>query len=73
MYSFVGSYVAIVARGLCGWGPATIDGGSPEQIEQLCDDEKRAVVYRRALPTGAHTLVWQLGGGTAAIDGLIIR
>lgn len=72
-YSFIGSYVAIVARGLCGWGPVTIDGVAAGEIAQLCDNEKRAVVYSRTLLGGAHTLVWTLSGGTAAIDGIIVR
>jgi hypothetical protein len=72
-YSFVGSYVAIVARGLCGWGPVRIDGGPPEQIAQLCVDEKRAIVYSRTLSPGPHTLVWTIGGGVAAFDGIIVR
>jgi hypothetical protein len=70
---FSGTYVAVVGRGLCGWGYVTIDALPKETWGQLCDDEKRAIVYERTLSAGAHTLLLELGGGLPAIDGILVR
>ena len=72
-YTFNGTYVAVLGRGLCGWGYVTIDGLPKETWGQFCDDEKRVIVYERTLPAGDHTFLLELGGGFPAIDGIIVR
>ena len=72
-YTFNGTYVAVLGRGLCGWGYVTIDGLPKETWGQFCDDEKRVIVYERTLPAGDHTFLLELGGGLPAIDGIIVR
>lgn len=72
-YTFTGSYVAIVGSGWCGWGQVSIDGQPVSGFKQLCDGERRALLFARTIPQGEHTLTFEVGGGPVVLDGIISR